>query len=138
MKIFSAAGPPDRVTARNCFLVNQFATPGLGSLMGGRWVAGIGQLLLAVAGFVLVIAWFVLVMIREFGSLSLQDNSATTLPAHLGEAGGLTFAASWLWALVTSLSLLRDSKKPGDPGSGGVPPRIDDPGSQKPDGSRPT
>jgi len=136
MKMFSAGAPPDRVTARNCFLVNQFATPGLGSLMGGRPVSGIGQLLLALVGFAFVIAWFVLTVIRDYDSISLQGNLSTTSPSHLGEAGGVLFAASWLWALVTSLSLLRDAGKSGDHGAANIPPRISDSTSRKPDGSR--
>ena len=38
-------------TARNAALVNQLATPGLGTIMAGRIVTGAGQLLLALAGF---------------------------------------------------------------------------------------
>ena len=57
MKIFSGGKSLSPATARNCCLVNQFATPGLGSLMGRRIVAGIGQLLLAFLGAALVIYW---------------------------------------------------------------------------------
>ena len=38
----------------SCVLINQCATPGLGSLLCRRFFSGTGQLLLAVAGFVLV------------------------------------------------------------------------------------
>ena len=51
-------------------LANQFATPGLGSLMAGRWIAGSGQLALAVAGCVMVIVWFFKVMIQYYGQIS--------------------------------------------------------------------
>ena len=47
--------PVSRTTAHNAALLNQLATPGLGSLMAGRWLAGVGQLALAVAGFVMVV-----------------------------------------------------------------------------------
>ena len=40
--------PLSRSAARNAALLNQCATPGLGSLMAGRRLAGIGQLLLAI------------------------------------------------------------------------------------------
>src|SRR6267142_5883224 len=48
-----------RSTATTCLILNQFATPGLGSLMARRWFAGTGQLVLAVAGFCLLVGWFV-------------------------------------------------------------------------------
>jgi hypothetical protein len=66
MKTSSAGQPLNRTTARNSFLVNQFATPGLGSLMARRYLAGSGQLLLSVAGFGFVVAWFVSVMARLY------------------------------------------------------------------------
>lgn len=100
--------PLDRSTARNSVLINQLATPGLGSLLAGRWVAGVGQLLLAVAGFVMVVAWFVAVMIQMYRQIN-GDNAPKPV-GWLGEAGAGTFAAAWLWALVTSFSLLRESK----------------------------
>ena len=49
--------PLSPAKARNCLLLNQFATPGLGSLLGRRLVAGMGQLAAAVVGFVLFCAW---------------------------------------------------------------------------------
>jgi len=54
MKLFSRNGkPPSRALARNATLLNLLATPGLGSIIGRRWIAGSGQLLLAVVGFTL-------------------------------------------------------------------------------------
>jgi hypothetical protein len=102
------AKPLNRTTARNCFLINQCATPGLGSLMAGRRLAGIGQLLVAVAGFVLVILWFVLRMSQVYNQVV---NDAQPKPiAWVGEAGAAIFAAAWLWSLVTSLSVLRAAR----------------------------
>ena len=108
MKTSSGAKPLSPTKARNCVLINQLATPGLGSLMAGRWAAGTGQLLLAVAGFVMMIGWFALVAINTY---NLAVNDAEPKPAAwLGEAGGLTFLVSWLWALVTSFQILRSTK----------------------------
>lgn len=108
MKTSSGAKPLSRTKARNCVLINQLATPGLGSCMAGRWVAGIGQLLLAVAGFVLIIGWFGLVATNTY---NLVVSDAEPKPAAwLGEAGGLTFLVSWLWALVTSFQILHTAK----------------------------
>jgi hypothetical protein len=100
--------PVSRTGARNAALVNQFATPGLGSLMAGRWMAGMGQLLLAVAGFVLVVVWFFETMIQLFGQI---DGNAVSAPvAGLGETGAGLFVVAWFWSLVTSLSLLNRAK----------------------------
>jgi hypothetical protein len=76
--------------------------------MAGRRVAGIGQLLLAVAGFVMVIGWFVLLALQTYNEL--VNNAPPKSVASLGEAGALIFAAAWLWSLVTSLSVLREAR----------------------------
>ncbi|MGH7969665.1 MAG: hypothetical protein ACREIC_13155 [Limisphaerales bacterium] len=99
--------PLSRSTARNSALINQLATPGLGSLLAGRYASGIGQLLLALAGFGMVLGWFVLVLMQTYNDIEGQASSKSY--AWLGEAGALTFVVSWLWALVTSLSLLREA-----------------------------
>jgi len=108
MRISSAKKPLNRTTARNSFLINQLATPGLGSLMAGRFVAGIGQLFLALIGAVLIIVWFVKLMAQVFEQLNHE-----TTPEPVGwllQAGALLFAVAWVWSLVTSLSLMREAK----------------------------
>lgn len=107
-------------------MVNQFATPGLGSLMGGRIVPGIGQLLLSIIGFLLVIFWFLRTM-QEYYSL-LDSPSVTVSYAKFGISGALFFAAAWLWSLLTSISLLRQGKA-NEAKNGPVmpPPRITNP-----------
>src|ERR1017187_537525 len=105
MKISLAGKPINRAIARNCFLINQFATPGLGSLMARRFAAGIGQLSLALVGFALTVAWFSLTMVQTYNQIS--DDAPAKSFGWLGAAGALVFAVSWLWALATSLSLLR-------------------------------
>ena len=113
MRTSSGAKPLDRTKARNCFLINQLATPGLGSLMAGRRAAGIGQLLLAVAGFGMVMGWFVLLALQIYNEL-INDAQPKSV-AWLGEVGAVTFAAAWVWSLVTSLSVLREGRAH-DPG----------------------
>jgi hypothetical protein len=125
MKIFSAAKPLSPAAARNCVLMNQLATPGLGSLMGGRILPGLGQLLLALAGFALVIVWFVLTMKEYYGLMS--GDQPTVSYARFFLAGASLFAAAWFWSLLTSLSLLRQAKVPEPPPPGSVPPRITNP-----------
>src|SRR6516165_5295174 len=114
-----ARRPLDRSTARNSVLINQLATPGLGSLLAGRWVAGIGQLLLALAGFAMVVAWFGTVVIQLYRQI--YRDSEPKSAAWLGEIGAIIFFISWLWAWVTSLSLLREAKEDPVPSA---PPRL--------------
>jgi hypothetical protein len=102
------ARPLDRTKARNCFLINQFATPGLGSLMAGRLAAGIGQLLVAVAGFTLVMLWFTLRMSQVYDQV-VNDAEPKSAAWALG-SGAAVFAAAWLWSLATSLSVLRQAR----------------------------
>ena len=76
--------------------------------MAGRRLAGIGQLLVAVAGFAMVIGWFVLLALQIYDEL-INDAQPKSV-AWLGEAGAVTFGAAWLWSLVTSLSVLREAR----------------------------
>jgi len=101
-------------------LINQLATPGLGSLLAGRYLAGIGQLLLALAGFGMVVGWFGIVLLQLYSDL--QGQAQPKPMGWMGAAGALTFAASWLWALVTTFSILKEAReKDQDPN---VPPHL--------------
>jgi hypothetical protein len=116
MKQSSAAAPRkplDRKTAKACLVVNQFATPGLGSLLGRRFVAGTLQLVLAVFGFCLLMLWFVCLLRNTYVDLT----GGRRVPAHgeYGVIGALSFLASWLWAWVTSFSLIREAKNNPEP-----------------------
>ena len=113
-----ARSKPKRSAAATCLLLNQFATPGLGSLMVRRWFAGAGQLLLAIAGFCLIVGWFVQVSVQFYRMLADLPQTPPHYP-WLGKAGGLLFLASWLWAWVTSLSVLRQARLE-------TPPRLPD------------
>jgi len=122
MKTSLAAKRVDRTTARNSFLINQLATPGLGSLLAGRYLVGAGQLLLALAGFGMVVGWFFLVTLQMYQQI--EDDVHPHSVAWLGEAGGLIFIASWFWALTTSLSLWRQARNAQMPPESSTPPRV--------------
>ena len=112
MKLFSAPGKLSHAKARNAALLNQFATPGLGSLLAGRWLAGLGQLSLFLAGFVLYCFWAFNNMAKYFSLMSFSEAP----PANFGwdrtaTAGLALCVAAWLWSLVTSLSLLRQASR---------------------------
>jgi hypothetical protein len=76
--------------------------------MAGRYVAGVGQVLLALVGFGLVVAWFIALMTQMYEQIN--GDAPPRSVASLGEAGGVTFLAAWLWSLVTSVSLLREAR----------------------------
>lgn len=105
MKPFSAPPRVSRVKARNAALLNQLATPGLGSLMVGRWLAGAGQLLLALLGFALVLVWFVEEMRQLYGQIN-GDVPVKPIGWILA-SGAALFLLGWVWSLQTSISLLR-------------------------------
>jgi 4a-hydroxytetrahydrobiopterin dehydratase len=112
MKLFSPGGKPlNRATARNAALLNLLATPGLGSLLARRWIAGGGQLLLAVAGFSLFLVWFVKEMIQYYGQIT-GDVEVQPIGRFL-VAGLVLFASAWFWSMVTSLSLIREASSAG-------------------------
>ncbi len=110
----NASSPPpaqpvlSRAAARNYALLNQLATPGLGSLLARRWIAGAGQLLLALAGFAMLIGWYIRFLAHAYGELTFEPIAPA--PPWLGELGLAAFAAAWLWSLLTSLSLVRDAR----------------------------
>jgi hypothetical protein len=128
MKIFSGGKPVSPAAARNCFLMNQFATPGLGSLMGGRVVPGLGQLLLFLLGFLLFLFWFVRTIHGEFSLLTGDIDNPGPSYTRYAISGLLFCGAGWLWALLTSMSLVRESKASESKfGPTMPPPRITNP-----------
>ena len=102
--------PVSHTTARNALIVNQLATPGLGSLVAGRWLAGLGQLALSVTGFVMIAVWFFKVIIQYYG-LMFGEPPPRLPKLALLEAGAILFALSWFWSLVTSISLMREASR---------------------------
>jgi 4a-hydroxytetrahydrobiopterin dehydratase len=109
MKPSSATNKISRAQARNAALLNQLATPGLGSLFARRWFAGAGQLLLALAGFALVMVWFVKLLMQYYGQIT---GNVTVQPVGgIGLLGAVLFALAWCWSLVTSFSLLRAASR---------------------------
>jgi 4a-hydroxytetrahydrobiopterin dehydratase len=91
--------------ARNA-LLNILMFPGLGSLLAGRRLVGIGQIILVTAGSVMLLVWLYKVL-TQYYSLMFGDVQPQTV-GWIGETGGVLFVISWLWASVTSLSLFRE------------------------------
>lgn len=119
-----------RTAARNAALINQFATPGLGSLMAGRWLAGTGQLLLALAGFVFVIVWFIETMGQAYDQITGEVTPHSA--AGVGETGAGLFLLAWFWALVTSISLVTRAKSEEPAASQTIPTPTANPRAEPP------
>jgi len=109
MKLSLSHGPLSPLRARNLALLNQFGTPGLGSLLARRFVPGAGQLSLFVLGFVMIVVWFVDEM-QQYYALMFSDNQPRLRNWLVFVGVGLCVCA-WLWALVTSFSLVREARR---------------------------
>jgi len=109
MKPSSAPTKISHVKARNAALLNQLATPGLGSLIAGRWLAGTGQLLVFLAGFVLYCAWVFKTLSQYYNLMYSDVPPPNTGFNPMAWAGIILCLGAWLWSLVTSISLLREA-----------------------------
>ena len=110
MNIRKKHKPADRAVARNAVLINLFASPGMGSLMAGRYVAGLGQLAIFLTGFARFVIWFVKLMAQCYGMITGQE-AALELHAWLGISAVIIVGISWLWALATSISLMNEARR---------------------------
>ena len=131
MKISLALGPRQplsRQTAWGCLTTN-LALPGFGSLLGGRR-SGYPQAALMICGLILTCVCGIRFMIWAVANWSrLQGNELDPfggllemwLAARWALAGIGIFATAWVWALGTSLELLREA---GRTESAAVPPRL--------------
>ena len=121
MKTSLALGPRrplDPQKAWGCLLSN-IACPGLGTLVAGRR-DGYAQLAVYLTAFALTSVFGLRFFVWYFNNhgrlLLLQENPPTYLREiwlHLRWAllGIALFAFSWVWALITSLFLLRAAKR---------------------------
>ena len=91
-----------------CLATNQLAMPGLGSLMGKRWLAGWGQVFLSIAGCALIVIWFLDEMIQYYGLIG-GNGSVHPVSTKTLMAGTILFCAAWIWSGLTSFSLLREA-----------------------------
>ena len=106
-------GQPPRIPSQQRLIaaiwINLLATPGLGSLLARRRVAGWCQLTLALAGCGLILSWIFdlcyKIMLRQ-----LNGSDSGSAPGWLWRWGVGLFAAGWLWALLTSWGIWRQAK----------------------------
>jgi 4a-hydroxytetrahydrobiopterin dehydratase len=119
----NAKSPLTTVRAWTYLGINLFATPGLGSVMGGRKLAGRGQLLFSVAGFCLIVTWMLKVI---FGSTSAEISGvdAPPIPAWWWQVGVLLFGIAWVWSLATSISMVLEAARESVGSVPMVPPKL--------------
>jgi 4a-hydroxytetrahydrobiopterin dehydratase len=99
-----------RAKAKNAALLNLLATPGLGSLLCGRWIIGIAQLFLALTGCALILVWFFKILFGYYGLMSGQEQPEQSVSTGwIGVTGGILLAVSWLWSAFTSISLMHEA-----------------------------
>jgi hypothetical protein len=122
MKIFSGQKSPDdggTQKAQGCLATN-LVMPGLGSLAGGRKV-GVLQLALCLAGFAFTVGFgfrFIYWSLAHWSEYHGANAAADPFKplrdlwqqARWPLLGIVMFWFSWLWALITSRSLLAESK----------------------------
>ncbi len=104
MKQFSPPKLLSRATVRNVMLLNLLATPGLGTLVAGRWMEGLCQLGLSVAGFAALMIWFIRQMIPYYGMM-FGDSNAPPVDFFLLKLGAALFLFAWVWSLFTGSML---------------------------------
>ena len=132
MKISLALGPRvplSRQTAWGCFTTNA-AFPGFGSLVAG-YPVGYFQAALFLVGFGITLVFGVRFIVWYLSNYSrLQSEMADDVIGAFSEIwaavrvslfGMALCAFGWLWALITSLRIIREARKAE---SIGTPPRL--------------
>ena len=112
MNFFKSKKPLDRSTAWAYLMSNLFLIPGMGSLMAGRLLAGVAQMVGSIFGFILTLIAMIRVVFSFNWEADAQEPFAYMRPVYLGIG---IFAASWVWGLITGIQVLRDA--PPDAGS---------------------
>jgi hypothetical protein len=119
-------------------MTTNFAVPGCGSIMARR-IVGYFQTPVCVTGMLLTLTFGTRMIAWYFTNRARLENMQDDPVAVLGEMwiqlrwallGMGLFALSWLWALATSLSLLRQAKAAEQANQANIPPRITNPSNE--------
>jgi len=102
--------PPNRRRNRaiTALTLNIGFCPGLGTWISGQKILGGAQMIIAFAGFSLIVTWFVLLIgdtLREF-----QSQPARGGWSAFGWTGLALFALAWVWSLVSGLRIIKAAK----------------------------
>src|ERR1019366_8729221 len=102
MKRSSAPKKISRAKARNAALMNLLGTPGLGSVMAGRWLAGTGPLLVFLTGFTLFSIWAVTNIIHYGQTAFSETPPAPNTWGGKAVIGVALCLVAWVWSALTS------------------------------------
>lgn len=86
-------------------VINQLATPGLGSWIAGHRIAGAGQLAFSCSGF-LYFLFCCVHHVSESIRTALDGGESPSFPMEAWNRTLLIFGIGWLWAAITSLQML--------------------------------
>ena len=100
-----------RSKARNAVLLNQLGTPGLGSLMAGRYKSGTLQLLLFLTGFGLFCFWAGRNLVEYYHMAFHSTPDEPTGVDWMAWTGAGICVLAWCWSMVTGFSLLREASR---------------------------
>jgi hypothetical protein len=120
----SSKRPLTRDRAWACVTLN-FSISGLGSLKAGRFFTGVCQLVSVFAGFFLMCAWIVEWCYRIFLA-QVGDAIPHNSIGWLWKWGIACFIVSYVWMLITCVSLMRQAKAQEEKNRQNVPPRLTD------------
>lgn len=112
--------PLNRDRAWACVLLN-LSVPGWGSLKAGRPLAGIGEMVIVIAGLVLFGAWMYQWMHRVLES-GLGNPPPPPPAPWLWKWGVGLIGSSCIWTIFTCISLVREAKSREE----NVPPPLSD------------
>ena len=91
------------------YVLLNVSVPGWGSWKAGRKIAGLGELLLLVAGIFLLGIWFFQYMNRIFQSQMGEDALPPVPPNWLWQSGIGLYVVSEVWTIVTGVSMVREA-----------------------------
>ncbi|HTV40141.1 MAG TPA: hypothetical protein VMF08_06185 [Candidatus Sulfotelmatobacter sp.] len=112
--------PLSRDRAWACVMLN-VSVPGWGTIKAGRKATGICEIIFALGGFFLLLAWMGLWMVRVMQSAMGEDLSPIPSP-WIWRSGVICIVISWIWTGITCYHLMRDAKAY----EKSLPPRLSD------------
>lgn len=105
-------------------VINQFATPGLGSWIAGHRIAGAGQLAFSCSGF-LYFLFRCVQLVSDSIRTAMDGDVAPPFPMEAFNQTLIVFGIAWLWSAVTSVQMLREIRNiPSAPPILQRPPRL--------------
>ena len=110
--------PLNRSEAWACLAINLAVCPGLGSIVAGRW-AGFGQVIVAAVGVALAMVGATGFFTTWYQTLEMPIAGR---PFWTAISGVVLFIAGWLWSLLTSIQVVKQTTRPTTLSQWGAPP----------------